>query len=291
MSQAATSPDRAAAVPGQAPGAAEVMARMPEENFPVAAFVLGARRRAQLRAIYGFARLVDQLGDEARGDRLALLDWAERELDAVYGAGRPEHPVMRSLQGATQAAHLPDAPFRRLIEANRVDQAVTRYETFEDLLGYCRLSATPVGELVLHVFGAATPERIELSDRICSALQVIEHLQDVAEDRDRGRVYLPQEDLHAFGCRESDLAASTASNRVRALVAFQAERARQLLAGGAPLAASLPWRPRLAVAGFVAGGRAALGGIERAGYDVLAGTPALSRPAFLAGWRKAVGGR
>jgi phytoene/squalene synthetase len=148
-----------------------------------------------------------------------------------------------------------------------------------------------VGELVLHVFGAATTRRMELSERICAGLQVIEHLQDVAEDYARGRVYLPQEDLRAFGCGEDELAAATASDRLRALVAFQAERAAQLLGSGAPLAATLDLRARLAVAGFVAGGRSALAGIERAGYDVLSAKPGLSRSGFAGGFRRAVMGR
>lgn len=274
-----------------APTAPEVMARLSAENFPVTALVLGRRRRRQLRAIYGFARLVDQLGDEAPGDRLALLDWLERELDLVYQGGRPEHPLMRSLQQAIDADPLPDGPFRRLLEANRVDQATRRYASFDDLLGYCQLSAAPVGELVLHVFGAATPDRIALSDRVCAALQVIEHLQDVAEDRARGRVYLPQEDLAAFGCRDQDLDAGTTSDGLRSLIAFESDRAAQLLASGAPLAATLRPAPRIAVAGFIAGGRSALAGLECAGYDVLARTPGLSRGAFARGWWRAVGGR
>ncbi len=274
-----------------APSREAVMAQAGSENFPVASYLLGRRYRAHLLAIYGFARLVDDLGDEAAGDRLALLDWLEGELERIYAGGDPEHPLMRSLAGSIAACTLPEEPFRRLIEANRRDQVVTRYESFEELLGYCRLSANPVGELVLHVFGAASPERVALSDRVCSALQVIEHLQDVAEDYGRGRIYLPRQDMAQFGCSERDLAAPSASEGLRALAAFEAQRSLALLAEGAPLARQLPPRPRLAVAGFLAGGRAAVGALARGGYDVLVTPPRAGRSAFITRFFKAVAGR
>jgi phytoene/squalene synthetase len=168
------------------------------------------------------------------------------------------------------------------VEANRRDQRVHSYETFDDLLGYCALSANPVGELVLHTFGAATPDRIELSDAICSGLQVTEHLQDVREDLARGRVYLPREDLERFGCEEADLHLLPSPERVRTLVAFEVARARELLDRGAPLATRLRGRPALATAAFVAGGRAALGAIERAGYAIGEAPPGPSWPGRLA---------
>ncbi|MCW3063026.1 MAG: hpnC, partial [Solirubrobacterales bacterium] len=176
----------------EVPSRAAVMGRARTENFPVASRLLGREASRHLLAIYGFARLVDDVGDETEGDRLALLDWAEEELGRVFAGERPEHPVMRALVPTVRACALPREPFGRLVEANRRDQTVTRYESFDELLGYCQLSAAPVGELVLHVFGAATPARIALSDRICAGLQVTEHLQDVDEDRARGRVYLPE---------------------------------------------------------------------------------------------------
>jgi squalene synthase HpnC len=239
------------------PGRSEVMEQAGRENFTVASALLGRKRQRQLRAIYGFARLVDDVGDEASGDRSALLDLVEEELDRLYGDGSPRHPVMVELAVAVRAASLPRGPFERLIEANRLDQRTTRYDTFEQLLGYCQLSAAPVGELVLHVFGAATPHRISLSDRVCAGLQITEHLQDVAEDFARGRVYVPREDLVRFGCDNEDLSAPPTARR-RALIAFESRRAHQLLSSGAPLVRTLPLRPRIAVAGFVAGGRAAL---------------------------------
>jgi phytoene/squalene synthetase len=210
-----------------------VMVQASEENFPVALWLLGPRTRRHLGAIYGFARLVDDVGDEVAGDRLALLDRIESELDA------PVHPVMRTLAATVRECALPRAPFVRLIEANRRDQVVTRYDTFEELLDYCQLSAAPIGELVLHVFGAATPVRIALSDKLCAGLQVIEHLQDVEEDRARGRVYIGNFDGVAH--------------------------ARALLREGAPLVGLLRGRARLAVAGFLAGGRLALEELEEFG--------------------------
>ncbi len=168
------------------------MARAGGENFPVASRVLPRRVREHLLALYGFARLVDELGDDGSrppAERLAALDWLEGEVERVY-AGAAHHPLLVRLQGTVRVCALPREPFLRLIEANRVDQRVARYDTWAQLLGYCHLSADPVGELVLGVFGAATPERVARSDRICTALQLAEHWQDVAEDL-RARPDLP----------------------------------------------------------------------------------------------------
>ena len=264
--------------PAGAPTAGAVVARAGAENFPVASRLLPRRERSHLLAVYGFARLVDELGDTIGGDRLAALDWLERELDLAF-EGRASHPLMVRLQPTLRERALPREPFARLIEANRVDQRVSRYQTWEQLRGYCTLSANPVGELVLHVFGLATPARIALSDSICTALQLTEHCQDVAEDFAFGRVYLPAEDMARFGCTTTDLAAAPNGRAavdgepLRAVVAFEVARARELLADGTPLIDDLHGRPRLAVAAFVAGGRAALGAIERARYEVLAGVP------------------
>jgi len=259
--------------PDGVPGLEEVMARAGGENFPVASRLLGSRLREPLLAIYGFARLVDQIGDESTGDRPALLDWLDSEIDVIYDGGMPEHPALRRMAVVVRQAEIPPEPLHRLVQANRLDQTTSSYATFEDLLGYCELSANPVGHMVLCVFGAATPERIELSNAVCSALQVTEHLQDVREDLSRGRVYLPQEDLARFGCDETDLAAAPTPERVRTLIAFEVERARALFDRGAPLIASLSGRPRLAVTAFIAGGRAALAAIERTGYALGAEPP------------------
>jgi squalene synthase HpnC len=261
------------------PPPAAVRDRAQGENFPVASVVLGRRARGELLALYDYARLVDELGDSVDGDRLAALDWAEGELDRALN-GQAAYPAMAALQPLVRAHGLQRAPFARLIEANRLDQRVSRYRTWGELQGYCRLSADPVGELVLGIFEAADPVLIALSDSICTGLQLTEHLQDVAEDLAHGRIYLPLEDLERFGVGEGDLAAAHASGPVRELVAFEHERARSLLRGGMPLVTALPRRAGLAVAAFVAGGLAALEAIERAGYDVLAGAPRAGRRLF-----------
>jgi squalene synthase HpnC len=274
-----------------APTRAAVMAQAPSENFPVASRLVGAKRRRHLLAIYGFARLVDDAGDEASGDRMALLDAIEGDLDRVFANAAPEHPVLQTLAGSVRALDIPDGPFRRLIEANRRDQVLERYPSFDVLLDYCQLSAAPVGELVLHVFDSATPDRIRLSDRICAALQITEHLQDVAEDRARGRVYLPAEDLERFGAADADLLAGAPSRAFAELMAFEVRRARALLAEGAPLIRGLSPRGAVAVAGFVAGGRAALDAIAAAGYDVLGRRPRPTRAAFAAAFVRTLRGR
>ena len=247
---------------------AGVMVQARGENFPVASLFLPRAVRAHLMAIYGFARLADDIGDEAEGDRLAQLDWLESELHRA-AEGRASHPLLQRLTPTLRDLGLPLDPFAALIEANRMDQRVCAYETFEDLLGYCRLSAAPVGRLVLMVFGAATPDRIALSDDVCHGLQVVEHLQDVAEDARRGRVYLPQHDLRCCGVDAGELDGTRASPALRRLVAVEASRARTLLDSGPALAATLAWRPRLAVSAFTAGGQAALDAMVERRYDVL----------------------
>ncbi|MEU5993592.1 squalene synthase HpnC [Spirillospora sp. NPDC047418] len=262
------------------------------ENFPVATRLLPARHREHLLNVYGYARLVDDIGDEAPPDqRAGLLDLVEGDLDRVYAGDRPELPVLRDLSRTITACRIPAEPFRRLLEANRRDQEVTRYATFDDLLGYCAYSADPVGHIVLHVFGAATPDRLRLSDRVCTALQIIEHCQDVGEDHRNGRIYLPGDDLRRFGCTEDDLAATTTPTRLRGVVALQAKRAGGLLAEGAALTGRLRGFARVAVAGYVAGGLAALAALDRGAYDVL-GTPPRPRKArLLAEWSRTLGRR
>lgn len=220
-----------------------------DENFPVAPFFLPKAWRTDLMAVYGFARLVDDIGDgdlvpggadarllgvapEAADDRLALLDAFETDLRRVFD-GTPHHPPAPApADGAPPRPH--PEPFLGLIAANRQDQQVKRYETYDDLLAYCELSANPVGRLVLAVTGTATPERIRHSDAVCTALQIVEHLQDVAEDLGRDRIYLPAQDMKRFHVQEADLAVPTAGASVRALIAYEAERARDLLNEGTP---------------------------------------------------------
>jgi squalene synthase HpnC len=266
------------------PGEEEILERAGGENFSVASVVVGRENRRHLTAIYGYARLVDQIGDAVDGDRLARLDAFEADLARIFdGSGAPAHPVLRRLAPTVFELSLPRGPFERLIEANRRDQLVTAYASYDELLGYCDLSANPVGELVLHVFGAATPACIELSDRVCSALQLAEHWQDVAEDRAAGRVYLPAEDLERFGVEPGDLDGRVTGPALRELMAFEVGRARELLDAGAPLVGRLRGRARVAVAGYVGGGHAALEAIEASGFDVLAG-PAKAGKARRARW-------
>jgi squalene synthase HpnC len=265
---APTGPD----FPRGVPRPEEVEQRAGSENFPVASLLLPSGIRPHVLAIYGFARLVDQLGDDAPGDRLALLSWLEQELERAY-QGRATYPLLRRLSATIAAYQLPADPFLALIEANRLDQTQHRYPTFDDLLSYCELSANPVGRLVLRLFGAATAERERWSDAVCTGLQLVEHAQDVKEDAERGRVYLPQDDLRALGCDETDLTAHTTSLALAAVVARVLSRASALLEEGYPLVRSLRGRARLAVAGFVGGGRAAASAIEANGYEVLAASP------------------
>ncbi|MEU3453531.1 squalene synthase HpnC [Micromonospora sp. NPDC006766] len=249
-----------------------------QENFPVALRVLPGRYRRHLLAIYAYARQIDDIGDEPlpdTTDRLAALDEIEAELRALYAGREVTHPVVRALGPTVVECRLPLDALVRLIEANRVDQRVTRYATFDQLVEYCTLSANPVGELVLHVFGQVGSARIALSDRICTALQLIEHLQDVAEDHRRSRIYLPAEDLDRFGVTEADLTRPTASRQLRDLIEFEAERACAWLDAGAPLVAALHGWARLAVSGYLAGGRATLDALAAAGHDPL---PATVRP-------------
>ncbi|MGH9216306.1 MAG: squalene synthase HpnC, partial [Acidimicrobiales bacterium] len=258
------------------PSEAELRARADHENFPIVTRLVPRAAREHLIAVYAFARLADDLGDEHPGDRMAALDWLEGDLRVALEGG-PCHPVTGRLARTIAATELTASPFFDLIAANRRDQTVVRQATWGDLLDYCRLSANPIGTAVLAIAGALTPERRALSDRVCSGLQVVEHLQDVGEDAAVGRVYLPADDLERFGVDEAELTAPPASPALRATVAFELARARELLAAGTPLARSLRGWSRLAVTGYVAGGLAAADAIEAARYDVLTGAMRPSR--------------
>ncbi|WP_298181663.1 squalene synthase HpnC [Saccharomonospora sp.] len=247
--------------------------RARQENFPVALHVLPPRYRRHLLTLYAFARMVDDIGDEAPGDRLFQLDRVSAALDRLYAGQASDDPLFQRLAHTVSVCELPRSELERLIEANRRDQVVHRYHTFDELLEYCALSAEPVGRLVLRVFDTHTERHAHLSDRICSALQVLEHCQDVAEDACAGRIYLPRQDLDRFEVTEGDLMAARASTGVRAVVALQVQRAVRLLDEGAPLVGGLRGVARLAVAGYVAGGRATARALVDAGFDVLARTP------------------
>jgi squalene synthase HpnC len=279
-----------------------VLGQAAGENFPVASRLLPAGLRSDLMALYGWARLVDQLGDDYPGDRLAALDEVEDQLhtalgDGLLGQGRdqsPEgreiHPLVARMAETARRLALPTQPLFDLVQANRQDQNVTRYGSFEELVGYCRLSANPVGRTVLAIFGYATPDRLAWSDSICTGLQLVEHWQDVAEDAIVGRVYLPTQDMRRFGVTVEELippptsyvdrrrpgAPGGASFESRALLAFEVARARRWLDDGAPLVASLNGRLRVAVASFIAGGQAALDALAALDFDIHADP---SRPA------------
>ena len=242
------------------------------ENFPVALRLLPGDLRGDLRAIYDVVRTIDELGDAAAGDRTAALEDFAADLATVWTTGSPRIRVLVRLVPTVRRRLLPREPFDRLVAANLQDQRVRRYETFDDLLGYCALSAAPIGRLVLAVFGVERPDRIALSDRVCAGLQVVEHLQDVAEDRRRGRVYLPQRDLAAHGVGEEALDRPSAGPALRGLLLAELQHANCLLDAGVQLVDSLSGWARLAVAGYLAGGRAAVDSVQRIDGDVLART-------------------
>jgi squalene synthase HpnC len=271
----------------QAEATGAIAAKAADENFPVALRLLPRRHRRYLMAVYVFARTVDDVGDRAPvADRVGLLAELEADLRRLYESSADAGPAMgprleavRGLRHAVADCGIPIQPFLDLIQANRQDQVVSRYETMTDLRGYCRLSADPVGRIVLYVFGRYSDARAELSDSICTGLQLAEHWQDVAEDFQAGRIYLPARDLAEFGCTEADLTAPSATDGFRRLMKFECERAWALLDAGAPLVGTLRGTARVAVAGYLAGGRAALAAIAAADYDVLAAThrPARTR--------------
>jgi squalene synthase HpnC len=268
-----TSPSQPAPTVGAVVDHAELLRRLEgQENFPVAMRLLPRTLRTELRAVYDVARTIDDLGDEAPGDRLALLDAFEADLRRAWTDTEPAIPVVRRLAPVVTARALPIDPFLGLVEANKLDQRQASYPTWADLRHYCTLSADPIGRIVLALTDSVTERRVSLSDEVCTALQVLEHCQDVAEDRRRGRIYLPLEDLTAFGVAPADLDAAVTSSPVRRLVAHEVQRARALLLSGVPLVHSLRGSARVAVAGFVAGGLATADALQRADHDVLART-------------------
>jgi squalene synthase HpnC len=253
--------------------ATSVAARARTENFPVASLLFPREIRPHLRAVYGFARLVDILGDEWEGDRLAALDELEAQLGLCY-EGEPTWPVLRELQPTIRACDLPREPFLRLIECNRQDQRVSEYETWAEVKAYCTLSADPVGRLVLGVLGRADDQQlVAWSDDVCTGLQLVNFLQDVPRDLELGRVYLPAEDRRRFGVTALD----RPNDPLRRLLEFEGERARSLLAAGACLRDALAGRVGRAVGLFASGGLAAVDALESASWDVFTRRPRPSR--------------
>jgi squalene synthase HpnC len=252
---------------------AEVAARAAGENFPVGSLLFPRSLRPHVRALYCYARLVDELGDAYDGDRLAALDELEREVNATF-EGEPTWPVLVNVQPTVREFDLPREPFERLIEANRMDQRIGEYETWDDLKWYCVHSADPCGRLVLGVLRRLDdPELVDASDSVCTGLQLVNFLQDVPRDLELGRIYLPAEDRRRFG----DPALDRPSDELRALLRFEADRAAGLLAAGELLRERIGGRLGRAVALFGRGGLAALDALESAGWDIFTKRPKPSR--------------
>ena len=269
-------------VAGPIPGALEpayreciAAARSHYENFTIASRFMPKELLPHISAIYAYCRGVDDLGDEAEGDRLALLNQWAADFETCY-SGDPDAPRLRALQHTIRMFDLEPAPFRDLIEANRMDQVRRRYETFEDVLNYCRHSANPVGRLYLALLGHRDADRLAFSDATCTALQLANFWQDVRRDYDMGRIYIPLEDLRRFGYTEEELAARKYTPSFRGLMAFQVARTRQLFAEGLPLVDMLKGMPRLHVKLFSLGGMRVLDAIEGQRYDVLSRRPTVT---------------
>ncbi len=252
---------------------ADVAARAAGENFPVGSILFPRALRPHVRALYCYARFVDELGDAYDGDRLAALDELEEQVGLTF-EGEPSWPVLRNVQPTVREFDLPREPFLRLIEANRMDQRVAEYATWDDLKQYCVHSADPCGRLVLGVLRLLDDaELVAASDSVCTGLQLVNFLQDVPRDLELGRIYLPGEDRARFG----DPALDRPSDELRALLRFEAERAAALLRAGDLLRARIGGRLGCAVGLFARGGLAALEALEAANWDVFTQRPKPSR--------------
>lgn len=277
------------AIPENAPTVAEAqeycrrLARSHYENFSVASWFLPQRLRQHFFNVYAYCRISDDLGDEV-GDpaaSLELLDQWQAELEACY-SGKPRHPVFVALADTVRKFDIPKQTFADLLTAFRQDQTVTRYATFDDLLGYCHNSANPVGRLVLYVCGYRDAERQQLSDFTCTALQLANFWQDVSLDYAKGRIYLPLDNMRRFGVSEDDLAAQKNTAAFCDLMRFEVERARDWFQRGWPLVKQVDRALALDIELFSRGGQEILRAIERKGYGVLGRRPAISKSRKLA---------
>jgi squalene synthase HpnC len=262
------------------------------ENFHVATWFLPERLRPHFHAIYAYCRVSDDLGDEVGNPEqsLALLDLWGRELDACY-EGHARHPVFVALAETIRACSIPREPFADLLTAFRQDQTVTRYATMQDVLGYCRYSANPVGRLVLYACGYSDEERFRLSDATCSALQLANFWQDVKVDFAKDRVYLPQEDMRRFGVTDATIQQGIATPEFRALLKYEVDYARNLFQQGLPLIAMVDRDLAVDLDLFSRGGLEILNAIERENYDVLRARPAISKRSKLSLALRAVSGK
>jgi squalene synthase HpnC len=254
------------------------VARTHYENFAVASALSPRRLVPHFHAVYAYCRWADNLADETAGgeESLGLLDWWRCELLDCY-AGKPRHPVLVALRDTVTHFAIPPEPFLNLLLAFEQDQRVTRYETFADLLGYCRHSANPVGHVVLYLFRCFRPDRAALADEVCTGLQLANFWQDVARDFEKGRVYLPAEDRRRFGYADEDLAARRFTPAFAELLRFEVERTRGYFDRGAKLLPLLPRAARADVDLFLRGGCAILDAIERQRYDVWTRRPIVSK--------------
>jgi squalene synthase HpnC len=272
-------------IPDNAPSIVEAkaycakLARSHYENFSVATWFLPKKLRQDFYNVYAYCRISDDLGDEL-GDpqqSLMLLDQWESELNACY-EGSPKHPVFVALAETVRNFDIPKQEFADLLTAFRQDQTMTRFQTFEDVLAYCRYSANPVGHLVLYLCGYRDADRQRLSDFTCTALQLANFWQDVAVDYEKGRIYIPLEDLRRYGVSESDIASRRATPQFIELMRFEVQRAREWFERGLPLIKQVDASLALDLELFSRGGQEILNAIERQGFDVLRSRPVISKP-------------
>ena len=277
------------AIPEHAPSIAEAqeycrrLARSHYENFHVVSWLLPGHLQQHFYNVYAYCRISDDLGDEVGNTAvsLQLLDQWELELDACYD-GSPRHPVFVALAETVRKFEIPKHEFSDLLTAFRQDQSVSRYETFDDLLGYCRYSANPVGHLVLYLCGYRDAERQLLSDYTCTALQLANFWQDVTADFARGRLYLPLQDLRRFRVREQSVLDSDNTSAFCEMMRFEVERAREWFTQGLPLVGKVDRALALDIELFSRGGQEILNAIERQGFAVLGQRPAISKSRKLA---------
>lgn len=262
------------------------------ENFHVASWFLPRRLRPHFHSIYAYCRISDDLGDEVgnREQSLALLDLWGRELDACY-RGAARHPVFVALAETIRACDIPKEPFADLLVAFRQDQTVTRFETMDDVLAYCRYSANPVGRLVLYACGYRDPERFALSDYTCSALQLANFWQDVTVDYQKDRIYFPQADMRRFGVDESVIAKRSFTPQFRELMHYEVDYARKLFAQGMPLIGMVDRELAVDLDLFSRGGLEILNAIEQQDYNVLRSRPSISKGRKVALLLRALSGK
>lgn len=277
------------AIPAQPPTLEEAreycahLARTHYENFSVATWFLPRRLRQHFFNVYAYCRISDDLGDEV-GDTaasLVLLDQWQRELDACY-SGSPKHPVFVALAETVRQCTIPKHEFSDLLTAFRQDQTVTRFETFDDVLAYCRYSANPVGHLVLYLCGYRDAERQQLSDFTCTALQLANFWQDVSVDYAKDRIYLPLEDLRRFAVTEDQIAQNQNTAAFVEMMKFEVERAHDWFRRGLPLVGKVDRALAIDLELFTRGGQEILHAIERQNYAVLGNRPAISKRRKLA---------